>query len=325
MKSYPLLAAPTVVSLCALLLAGCVSVEEPAYRIVDHDTPAFKQAVAIETQRQQEQGKSLANAEEIATGKVTRQTIKAEKDRRIEQVTPLVAALADLDRSRGCWAYTVTTTTREPGQTTLDVERYDASQPEERLWTLVTRNGATPDETTQAGYRRAKMRVWIRQLHQPSPRFSKSESLKLAAVGSDLVVTASDPTGATTFTFNRGHAHVPPFGDIPRMREVYVTDNASNTVLSHSRTHLEPAGMLGGAIKMDTWDNSTDYIVIEPRLPPFVAQTTTHYRGRIFGKDTGDVEIASVYSDYRRVKCYDDRFEVRIGEPTMIDFLPVKD
>lgn len=309
----------------SLFFAGCVSVETPAYRKVDHDAPVFKEAVASETQRQIDQGKSPAKAEEIATGKVTRQIIKAEQARRTEQVAPLVQALEAFDRSRGCWAYQVTTTTRKADKTTVDVERYDAFQPEARLWTLVTRDGQTPDEKTQADYRRVKLRAWKKQLQRSPPRFSKTESLKLQAVWSDMEIAPSDTASQTTFTFIRGHAHVAMFGDIPRLRETYVTENARNTVLRHTRTQLEPAVMLGGSIKMDTWDSSTDYVLLEPGLPPFVAKSKTHYRGQFFGQDTGEVEIESVYADYRRVKCYDDRFEVRIGEPSMSDLMPGTD
>lgn len=307
-----------------LLFAGCVSVEKPAYRKVDPDAPAFKDAVARETERQREQGKSPAKAQEIATAKVTRQIIKTEQARRTEQVAPLVAALTAFDRSRGCWAYQVTTTTRKPDNTTVVVERYDAFQPEERLWTLVSRDGQAPDEKTQADYRRAKLRARQKQMKQSPPRYSRTERLNLQAVWSDMEVTPSEATSPAIFTFIRGHTHVAMFGDIPRLRETYVMDNA-NILLRHTRTQLEPAVMLGGSIKMATWDNSTDYIVVEPGLPPFIAKTQSHYRGQFFGKDTGDVEIESVFADYRRVKCYDDRFEVKIGEPSMTDFLPATD
>jgi hypothetical protein len=39
-------------------------------------------------------------------------------------------------------------------------------------------------------------------------------------------------------------------------------------------------------------------------------------------RTTRVIQSEIVYSDYRRVKCYDDRFEVNVGAPEMIDFLP---
>ena len=149
--------------------------------------------------------------------------------------------------------------------------------------------------------------------------------MNLQAVWSEMEITPTETAGSTTFTFVRGHAHVAMLGDIPSSRETYVVENANSTVLRHAQTQLEPAVMLGGSINMEKWDNSTDYLRLEPGLPPFVFRSKTHYRGQFFGKDTGEVEIETVYSDYRRVKCYDDRFEVRIGEATMSDLIPDKE
>jgi hypothetical protein len=325
MRLIPMLLRPFLASLGMLFLAGCFSVETPAYRKVDRDTPAFKEAVTSETAHQQEQGKSPAKAEEIATGKVTRQFVKAEEARRIEQVAPLMQALAAFDRPRGCWAYTATTTTRQPDKTTVNVVRFDPFQPEERLWTLVIHNGQAPDEKTQANYRHAQLRAWKKQLQKRPPKYSETERLKLQAVWHDMEVVPSDATSQTTFTFIRGHIHFAMIVDVARQRETYAIENATNTILSHTKTQLEPEVMLGGSIKMEAFDSSTDYILIEPGLPPFVSKTKSHYRGQFFGKDTGDVEIETVYSDYRRVKCYDDRFEVKIGEPSVMDFMPGND
>jgi len=316
---------PFLASLGSLLFAGCFSVETPAYRKVDRDAPAFKEAVVRETAHQQEQGKSPAKAEEIATGKVTRQFIMAEKARRTDQVAPLLQALAAFDRPRGCWAYTVTITTRKPDKTTVNIVRFDPFQPEERLWTLVTHDGQTPDEKTQTDYRRAQLRAWKKQLQKSPPKYSQAEILKLQAIGDDMEITPSDATNQTTFAFIRRHIHFAMIGDLPRSRETYTTENATNTVLHHTDTLLEPAVMLGGSVKMEAFESLTDYLPIEPGLPPFVSKTKTHYHEQIFGKDTGDVEVEKVYSDYRRVKCYEDRFEVKIGEPSMMDFMPGND
>ncbi|MEO5961789.1 MAG: hypothetical protein ABIZ49_00990, partial [Opitutaceae bacterium] len=157
---------------------------------------------------------------------------------------------------------------------------------------------------------------------QSPPKYPREESLKRQAVWSEMEVTSPDATSPATFTFLRGHAHIAMAGDIPRERETYVIDRANNTVLRHTRTQLEPAELMGGSIKMITWDTSTDFIVIDPTLPPFIAKTKSHSRIESFGKDTGDVESESLFTDYQRVKCYDDRFEVKVGEPSMTDFLP---
>src|SRR4051812_30964546 len=92
-----------------LLFTGCLSRPTVAYRQVNTETPEFKAAVAQEKARLQTEGQSASDAEKSAIRKVTAQTIIAEKARRTHDVTPLVEALTDLERPRGCWAFTVTT------------------------------------------------------------------------------------------------------------------------------------------------------------------------------------------------------------------------
>lgn len=115
---------------------------------------------------------------------------------------------------------------------------------------------------------------------------------------------------------------MPLLGDIPPSRETYVAQDA--VLAGHTITYLGPASLLAGLFKIAHFDSAADYALIEPELPPFVAKTTVHLRGSFFGNDTGEVEEETVYTDYRRVKCYDDRFETRIGAPQMIDFVPEK-
>jgi hypothetical protein len=305
-----------------IFLAGCISFPTPAALKVDPSTPAFKEAVAREAQHQQEEGKSAAEAEKIATQHVTRQFIQTERKQRTGQVAPLVQALTALESAGGCWAYTVTTTTIKSDKTMVVVVRYDPSQPEERLWTLVSRNSEAPDEKQQADYRRTALAAWKKQLKADPPRYSKTEQVKLKALD-DMKVESSSSTGQVTFTFIRGQGHVAIAGDIPSARETYTLD-ANENILRHTMTDLEPSTFLGGSFKSDYSDTSTDYVLLEPDLPPFVSRTKLHFRFHSFGTDSGDVQVESVFSDYRHVKCDDDRFETRIGEPTVIDFIPTK-
>lgn len=311
------------VALLGLFLSGCVSRPTPAYRKVDRDTPEFKAAVAREAELQQAKGKSVSAAEEIASRKVVQQTIQTEKDRRTDLVAPLVGALASFDRPRnGCWAFVLSTTTRKAGVTTVVVERFDPFQPEERLWTLLNVDGHLPGEKAQADYRTARLRAWKKEQKRRPPKYTNRERVESSAIHGAIDITRPDPVGPATFTFIRDHMHVALLGDIPRARETYQIDAAAQNVRQHTQTHLESAEMLGGSVKFDAFDQSTDYLIIEPALPPFIARSLVHYRASFFGHDTGDVTIERAYSDYHRVKCYDDRFEVKIGEPTMTDFLP---
>jgi hypothetical protein len=313
----------------AVLFGGCgVSIPRPDYYKVDKEAPAFKEAVVREKERQQEKGKSAAKAEAIAVQKVTRQIIKTEAQQRAEEVAPLAQALQAFERSRGCWAYTFTTTQRIDRKTTVEVARYDAFQPEERLWTLVTRDGQTPDEKAQADYRRKQLRAWKKAVDKASGRNAHKNSQEARmwnfVSGADLELSPPDSAGRTTYQFARAHGHFPLVGDIPAARMTYTTESSQNSLVNQTEIFLEPWSMLGGSIKLDVWESSADYILIEPTLPPFPARTKMRYRGHIFGKDTGDVEVEVVYTDYRRVKCYDERFEVKIGAPSAMDIVPAQ-
>jgi hypothetical protein len=324
MRFSPLRPLAVLGGIVALLVAGCFSLPPPpAYYNVDRETPAFKDAVAREAAHQQELGKPADKAEKIAAAVVSRGIIERERARRGEEVEPLLAALAALKGSRGCWAYTLTTTTTKDGKTTVDVENYDAFQPEERLWTLVTRNGQAPDEKTQADYRRDKLKAWKRQLSQSPPkRDFRAEGLKWQAEWDEMEIAPGPAAGATTYTFNSSGGRVVGLVDVGAKHESYITDDASHTVRQHHEIMLAPSAFLGGLLKLQTYESKTDYVLIEPGLPPFIARSKVHYHGQIFGVDSGEMEIESVYSDYRRVKCYDDRFEVRVGIPTATDLTP---
>ncbi len=285
------------------------------------DTPTFKNAVASETAFQQAQGKSPAKAQEVAVRKVTRQYASSEKERREEQVAPLVEALKAFERPRGgCWAYNTTTTRQADGNTTVMVERFDPFQPEERLWTLLGRDGSVPDEKTQAGYRRAKLKAWQKELDRKPSKYPEAKSLKWSAIADDATISGPDPDGRTTFTFQSSRTEL-GVADLVAPRKSYTIDANLGAVLRRTATLLEPMSV-GVIMTFQTSETATDYVLIEPMLPPFPAKVTAHYRAKIFGNDSGDVRMEILYSDYRRVKCYDDRFGVQIGEPNIVDFMP---
>src|SRR5205085_1064880 len=118
----------------ALLLGGC-TIPTPGYRKVDESLPEFREAVAREAERMVARGASPAEAQETAVRLVTSRMVQAQKAERPRQVAPLLAAVKAFDQPRGCWAYTVTTTTRKDGVPTVQVEQFDAFQPEAKLWT----------------------------------------------------------------------------------------------------------------------------------------------------------------------------------------------
>lgn len=305
------------------ILVGCrMTIPQPAYRKADESSPAFRQAVAEETARQIEQGKSADDAQYQAVRRVRQETVRIAAAQRDDASAVLAKALEKLAQPRGCWAYTMTTTRRGHGKTVVDVIHFDAYQPEARVWTLVTRNGQAPSEAMQAEFRRTQLRNWKRAQSRSEGRRSPPETMRRFLRFSDLSITGPDEAGQAAFLMQRGRGRVPLLGEMPAAHRTYVFDETRQVVLRQTEVFEEPASMLGGALKLQVWESATDYAVIDPAVPPFPVHTKARLHGQLFGRDTGLVEVETVYSDHRRVKCYDDRFSVKLGELNVLDLIP---
>lgn len=311
--------------LSGLLLAatGCGSLPTAGYRRIATDSPEFKSALARATATELEAGKSKGDAESIAARRVREQMVKAEKLRRSESVVPLQLALDALDQPRGCWAYTLTTTYQENEKTTVSVERFDPFLPEDRIWTLVNRDGRPPTDDEQSSYRRTQLAKWKKQQAAARKGRTASERSGRKALLVETVDVMRGASGSpTTFSFMSSRSRVPLLGELPEVREAYEVDETTNRLINHHRTYLTSSSVLGGSVEIDRWEQSTTYAIVDPAVAAFPVSSRASFRIRAFGNDTGDVAIACVYSDYRRVKCYDDRFEVQIGVPSLQEFIP---
>jgi hypothetical protein len=312
------------VAVLTAILAGCISQPPtPPYRRVDKNSAAYREAVAREITAQLAQGKSPSAAEDAAERRVEKQFIAAEKARRLDTVAPLTAALTALKEPRGCWAYTVTTRTTRDGQTRTTGERFDPYQPEEKVWTLLTVGGVVPDEAQQAAYRHARQRAWKKQLAREEKRKrSPTEQIHQRALYTNLETETGAEPNIVTYRFVREAAHITLVGDLPRKKETYVIDTATSAMRRHETIYLSPAKMLVGSVTIETFEQATDYGVIDPALPPFPVRASGRFRYRMLSGEPHEEWIEKTYSDYRRVKCYDDRFQVIPGELRAMDVVP---
>jgi hypothetical protein len=306
-------------ALSLLLVAGC-TIPTPGYRKVDQTSPAFKETSDRLAERLRSQGLSEEAAEKKAVRDATRQAIASQKENRPKQIVPLLDALDAFDQSRGCWAYTVTTTTTTDGKLSMQVENFDASQPESRIWTLVSRDGRTPDEQAQNDYREKKISRWKKSLTRAKPRHMDREHVTHDAIFADLKIDPEDANRRTKFTFTREKMSLPVLATINGMRITYLLDNSSGQLLGLTQWIGADSVVLG--IKVLHFDVDFTYTLIEPSLPPFLARVSARHHVITLSKDHGEVDQQIVYSDYRRVKCFDHRFEVRVGTPEVQDFLP---
>lgn len=299
--------------------ASCASRPSSSYRKVDLAAPDVRTEIAAESQRLQEEGRPRSDAEKIAQRVVSRRVIGAEKERRAREVVPLVAALEDLGRARGCWAFTATVRSERDGHASVAVERYDPFQPVERAWTLVSLDGRAPDAEQQAAFRRRKAAAMKpgRRLFQPRP---DAERVERSALLAEFRVEESSE-GATRFEFVHGATNAAT-EQLGGFRETFVVNRPDGTLRSKQHGSIGPSVVAAGVLTIEHYESSIEYVKVDAALPPFPSRTTQRYRSRRIGSAPSEVATETTYSDYRRVTCYDDRFQVNIGLPSLSDLDP---
>lgn len=307
----------------ALLLGGCVTPPPPpSYLTIDQTTPAFRTALEREAQRLVAEGKSVSQADELARKLVLERFTQRAVNQRSRQLTPLVNALLATEQKRGCWTFVATTTTRAAGKPdSVAVERFDASQAEDQLWTLLSRDGIAPDEKAQASYRKTKLRAWKKS--QSGTEEPESSETADEGMNGELDVVTDAAPHRTTYTVTIGAAKVFLVANMSGYRKSYTLDE-SGRLMKSTMTLLGSAGGLAGSLKIEQFETATDYAIVDPVLAPFVVRTWQRARGKVLGVDSDVQEEEVVYSDYRRVTCHDDRFQVVIGPPKLMEFVPAK-
>ena len=315
----------------ALGLGGCVTEPTPTDFQADTQTPEFKAEVAQETVELRAAGKSDEEARAEAYRRVTEQKLEAIRAQRREAMAPLLAALNAQHPPPAppvgmppkplpdAWAYTLTTAAVVSGQSRAMVERFDPSQPEERLWTLLQVDGRLPTPDEHSDYGHSRVKKWKKKQEQevenpPDPRRIGEHS--------NLTMSAPDAAGRVTYAFVTTPLHVALLATIPATRYSYSLVPASHELVQRGEAMLGEASLLMGAVKIGRFEVLTDYHVELPELPPVPTHSRVRVQARSLGRDTGDIILDATYSDYRRVVSYDRRFVVWIGVPTMSDFTP---
>ncbi|HEX3731242.1 MAG TPA: hypothetical protein VHV47_15630 [Opitutaceae bacterium] len=230
--------------------------------------------------------------------------------------TRLLAALQALEQPRGCWAYTVTKQLTEKGVVTIDVERFNPTQPDSALWTLLSHNGTVPNAAAQASYRKKKLAWWKKE----QARHRKLESQELTAKLRDrawkLQPRAPENAGEIVFDFEKPKVSS-LIVRVSRMHDTYAIAAGAPVLLRQVQEFPDPTSALG--LRLDYALSEVDYRLVDPAYAPFVARTIFRGRFHAWGSDQGEVAVEKIYSDYKKVKCYQDRFEVQIGPSQVIE------
>lgn len=219
------------------------------------------------------------------------------------------------------WAYTEHRLIRdEKGRVKSEVlVRFDPSQPYARQWTPLKVNGKEPSPRDLSKYRTMGERAAPADPAKPVP--PKPDLRRRVSLGELLDVPASSIASetATHFTFEIplrkfGNERFPPekFEVLARLlKEGQVLESITVRLRESFRSKL--------VVKVKSGGGTLEFAAVDPRHgPALVGVTGDASASMLFVSIGGSVNLTR--TDLKRVKPFDERFEVQIGDLKAIDF-----
>lgn len=218
---------------------------------------------------------------------------------------------ADLNR----WAYTESRVVRDAkGRVKTDtVVRFDPSLPHARQWTPLLINGKPPTPADFDKYRRQGERAQRREERGGSdrrPTLGEAIDVSRASVASE---DARQLVFEIPLRKDRNDRFPPEkFQVLARLhRERRAVENVSVLLRGSFRTRL--------VVKVKSGEGSLDFEVVDPKYPP----TLTAIRGDaeasiLFFSIGGELDLKR--TEFKHVRPYDERFDVKIGPLKSLDF-----
>lgn len=220
-------------------------------------------------------------------------------------------ALAPYRGERERWAYTETTIGHLRNRKGVEkagmhtVARYDPSLPEDEQWTLIETNGRPPSDKEKAEF--------LRQ-HSTKPG-GKSVSISGKPDFDHIVVREETPESVTyelPVVSGRG----------PKVAEklsVLVRVNKTGKVVEEAHICLRENFRVKAVVKVSGLNATATLRRVDPQYPPQVVSIRGNFGGSfLFMKFNGEQEVTR--TDFRRVKPWRDRFEVKLGPLEFLDF-----
>ncbi len=317
----------------ALLLAGCVTVKDGSPPI-DKESPAYQAALEQKTADLVARGLSAAEAEKRAA-RVTPRIVKEQQaQERLAEAKPLVDAADAFDKTiSGCWAFTVTFThTTLEGKTETKLAQYNPSFSDKKSWTLVSIDGRPPTEDEQSDFRKEQKKYADRAAKRAQKRPSIKWKIIRDIRDGSLSKSVSAATGETTYLITQGESTAKMPGmvnaQIQPSTKIYVLDREGRLIRrSETSPGVSKISALAVMVRATIKDVSItkEFIYPVPELPPFVGRS--EWEGEmsalVFGiPQSRKGRWETVYTDYRKVECYDDRFSVNIGPINVLESGP---
>lgn len=229
---------------------------------------------------------------------------------RAETPALLATALHKLQAEENRWAFTQTTQTYDrtgaPDGGVM-VEKFDPSQPPDQQWTLVLRDGKPPTER--------QLRTW-RKKRDKETRRRQEKSLGQVI---DFAQAKAVREEARAVVY-----------EVPLQKEasrrfpsekfvVFMTVDRAAEALEQVALRTRGSFRMIGVAKVEQVELDVDLRPIDPAYAPQPTRLKVSGSGKVlFVRVGGSAEIT--LTDHRRVKPYDERFAVEVGELRVLDF-----
>ena len=218
------------------------------------------------------------------------------------------------------WAYTEHRVMRDDkGRVKSDtLLRFDPSKPYADQWTPLKIDGREPSAGERAKYRRRGEKA--APSNQPMQASPDPDNRRRRSLGEliDLGKSTIDSETDTHLVFNVpllkvGNERFPPekFLVLARVRKGGGLENVSVRLRESFRSKL--------VVKVKSGEGSLDFAVVDPKYPPALVRIEGDAVASVlFISVGGSMEL--VRTELKRVKPFDERFEVQIGTLKAIDF-----
>ena len=216
--------------------------------------------------------------------------------------------IADQDH----WAYTQTTQRFDKaGQPVAGatVERYDPSRPFDDQWELVSYQGRLPTDSEVATWRKQKVKQIRHHAEQSLGNFLDLEHATLA----------TESTAKATYL-------VPLRKDAPSKRfpadklQVFMDVDKANHYLTAFSVQPRNAFRVDLLLKVEAGRVDGRLDTVQPNYAPTLVWLKGAGSGHLCGLIKVGMGAETRYSDFRRVRPYNGRFGVKIGDLQVLDF-----
>ena len=222
----------------------------------------------------------------------------------------LEAALQKLQADENHWAYTQTTQVfdrqGEP-EDGVTVERFDPSLPYDQQWTLLQQDGRAPTAREERAWRKRKDREMKRREEKSLGEIMDLERAReVERYAGQVVFEVPLQPGASR--------RLPA----EKFAVLMAVDESSATLSEFMLKTTDSFRALGGE-KVDRIEIKADFAMVDPQYVPQPRRIVASGAGRLlFFRVGGSAEIT--WSEFKRVKPYEDRFDVQIGELKVFGF-----